>query len=259
MHANETMTSKDTSSNKKVALVTGGTGGIGTSICQALADKNYRVVAASTNEEKARNWKAKQLEAGYEFDTCILSVADFDSCTRCILDTEEAIGPISVLVNAAGITRDSTLKRMRQDQWQQVIDINLSGTFNMCRNVIDFMLQRHYGRIINISSINGEKGQFGQVNYAASKAGIHGITMSIAQEVASKGITVNTISPGYIATDMVMAVDEAIRNKIIAQIPVGRLGKPSEIAHLVSFLASDESGFITGSNISANGGQHMHH
>lgn len=246
-------------STQQVALVTGGTGGIGTAICQTLADNNFRVVAASTNEEKASKWKVQQQEAGYEFETCILSVADFDSCLKCILDTEETIGPIAVLVNAAGITRDSTLKRMSKDQWQQVIDINLSGTFNMCRNVIDFMLQRKYGRIINISSINGEKGQFGQVNYAASKAGIHGITMSIAQEVASKGITVNTISPGYIATDMVMAVDEAIRNKIIAQIPVGRLGKPSEIAHIVAFLASDQSGYMTGSNLSANGGQHMHH
>ncbi|WP_082880586.1 SDR family oxidoreductase [Oleiphilus sp. HI0128] len=148
---------------------------------------------------------------------------------------------------------------MSPQKWQEVIDVNLSGTFNTCRNVIEFMLKRQYGRIINISSINGEKGQFGQVNYAASKAGIHGITMSLAQEVASKGITVNTISPGYIATEMVMAVEESIRNQIIAQIPVGRLGDPKEIARLVAFLSDKQSGFITGSNLSINGGQHMHH
>lgn len=162
-------------------------------------------------------------------------------------------------MNTAGITRDTSLKRMSPQKWQEVIDVNLTGTFNTCRNVIEFMLKRQYGRIVNISSINGEKGQFGQVNYAASKAGIHGITMSLAQEVASKGITVNTISPGYIATEMVMAVNEDVRNQIIAQIPVGRLGEPMEIARLVTFLCDEKSGFITGSNLSINGGQHMHH
>jgi len=244
---------------KKVALVTGGTGGIGTAICQSLSTSGFHVVAGSSNDEKASKWKAAQKEQGFGFDTCTVNVADFDSCTRAILDVEEILGPIEVLVNTAGITADSTLKRMPKDVWQRVIDVNLSGTFNMCRNVIESMLKQKSGRIINISSINGEKGQFGQVNYAASKAGIHGLTMSLAQEVASKGITVNTISPGYIATEMVMAVPEDIKNKIIAQIPVGRLGKPSEIARIVEFLASEDAGYITGSNISANGGQHMHH
>ena len=246
-------------SNPNVAFVTGGTGGIGTAICQTLDDEGYTVVAASSSRAKADRWKSQQVERGYHFKTCVLNVADFDSCTRNILDVEEVVGPIAVLVNTAGITRDTTLKRMSPQKWQEVIDVNLSGTFNTCRNVIEFMLKRQFGRIINISSINGEKGQFGQVNYAASKAGIHGITMSLAQEVASKGITVNTISPGYIATDMVMAVEENIRNQIIAQIPVGRLGEPKEIARLVAFLSSENSGFITGSNISINGGQHMHH
>lgn len=246
-------------SNKGIAFITGGTGGIGSAICRTLHDAGYTVVSASSTQEKADNWQAKQASQGYNFKTCVLNVADFDSCTRNILDVEESIGPINVLVNTAGITEDTTLKRMAKETWQHVIDINLTGTFNTCRNVIEFMLKRQYGRIINISSINGEKGQFGQVNYAASKAGIHGLTMSLAQEVASKGITVNTISPGYIATDMVMAVEEKIRNQIIAQIPVGRLGQPDEIAEVVAFLANDKSGFITGSNLSVNGGQHMHH
>lgn len=179
-------------SNVNVAFVTGGTGGIGTAICQTLHDEGYTVVAASSSQEKADNWQAQLKTQGYDIKTCVLEVADFDSCTRNILDIEESIGPIAVLVNTAGITRDTSLKRMSPQKWQEVIDVNLSGTFNTCRNVIEFMLKRQYGRIINISSINGEKGQFGQVNYAASKAGIHGITMSLAQEVASKGITVNT-------------------------------------------------------------------
>lgn len=246
-------------STKRIALVTGGTGGIGTAICQNLSKSGYQVVAGSSNKVKADQWKKSQQGLGFDIDTCVINVADFDSCARAVLDIEEIYGPVDVLVNTAGITRDSTLKRMSKDLWQEVIDVNLSGTFNMCRNVIESMLSRNYGRIVNISSINGEKGQFGQANYAASKAGIHGLTMSLAQEVASKGITVNTISPGYIATEMVMAVDEKIRNQIIAQIPVGRLGEPTDIARIASFLADEDSGFITGANISANGGHHMHH
>ncbi|MDI9246724.1 acetoacetyl-CoA reductase [Marinobacter sp. CHS3-4] len=245
-------------SKQQIAVVTGGTGGIGTAICQLLSDQGYRTIALSSSERKAETWQEDQLKAGYNIEARPLNVSDFGDCERLILDVEEAIGPISVLVNAAGITRDTPLKRMTADQWQTVINVNLNGTFNMCRTALPFMLEREYGRIINISSINGEKGQFGQVNYATSKAGIYGLTMSLAQEVARKGITVNAISPGYIATDMVMAVDEAIRDKIIAQIPVGRLGEPKEIARIVDFLASPDAGFITGSNISANGGQHMH-
>ena len=251
------MSTTQTENTKKIALVTGGTGGIGTFICQALHTSGFEVISASTSQVKANAWKQQQAEQGFNIQTCVLSVADFESCKRTVLDVEEVYGPISVLVNTAGVTRDSTMKRMSVDQWQTVIDINLTGTFNMCRNIVPLMLERNYGRIVNISSINGQKGQFGQVNYAASKAGIHGLTMSLAQEVASKGITVNTISPGYIATDMVMAVPEDVRNKIIAQIPVGRLGKPEEIARIVNFLADEEAGYITGSNIAANGGQHM--
>lgn len=238
-------------------MVTGGTGGIGTSICQTLHQSGFTVVAASSSRAKADAWQAQQAELGFSIATCVLNVADHQACQTAVLDIEEAHGPIAVLVNAAGVTRDATMKRMSVEQWQEVIDINLTGTFNMCRLVTPLMLERGYGRILNISSINGQKGQFGQVNYAASKAGMHGLTMSLAQEVASKGITVNTISPGYIATDMVLAVPEEVRNKIIAQIPVGRLGQPEEIARLVDFLAAEESGFITGSNIAANGGQHM--
>lgn len=245
-------------SKQQIALVTGGTGGIGTAICRLLKDQGYRPLALSSSESKALSWQEEQSRAGYDIEARALNVADFKDCERLLLDVEEAIGPVSVLINAAGITRDTPLKRMTTDQWQQVMNVNLNGTFNMCRNTIPFMLEREYGRIINISSINGEKGQFGQVNYATSKAGMYGLTMSLAQEVARKGITVNAISPGYIATEMVMAVDEAIREKIIAQIPVGRLGEPDEIARIVEFLASPDAGFITGSNISANGGQHMH-
>lgn len=242
---------------KRIALVTGGTGGIGTSICQVLQQSGYTVVSASSSQAKADTWKQQQAELGFDIETCVLDVADHEACRNVVLDLEEVHGPVSVLVNAAGVTRDGTMKKMSLDQWQTVIDINLTGTFNMCRSVVPFMLERGFGRILNISSINGQKGQFGQVNYAASKAGIHGLTMSLAQEVASKGITVNTISPGYIATDMVLAVPEEVRNKIIGQIPVGRLGTPDEIARIVDFLAADGSGFITGSNIAANGGQHM--
>jgi len=245
-------------SNKNIALVTGGTGGIGTAICQKLTLDGFTVVAASSSEAKAKRWEQEQKELGFDIQTCVLNVVDFSNCTKNILYIEEVIGPISVLVNTAGITQDSTIKRMSKDQWQNVIDVNLTGTFNMCRNIIEPMLERKHGRIINISSINGEKGQFGQVNYAASKAGIHGITMSLAQEVASKGITVNTISPGYVLTPMVAKIDQEIQDKICAQIPVGRMGQPAEIGRAVAFLADEQAGYITGSNLSINGGQHMH-
>lgn len=251
------MSTSTSPKTKQVALVTGGTGGIGTAICRSLAQSGFSVVAASASQAKAEAWKKQQAALGLDLETCVLDVADHEACKTTVLDLEEVHGPIAVLVNAAGVTRDATLKKMFVDQWQTVIDINLTGTFNMCHSVLPFMLERGFGRILNISSINGQKGQFGQVNYAASKAGMHGLTMSLAQEVASKGITVNTISPGYIATDMVLAVPEDVRKKIVAQIPVGRLGEPEEIARIVDFLAGEDSGFITGSNIAANGGQHM--
>jgi len=245
----------------KVALVTGGTGGIGTAICQHLYVQGITVAAAyygGGKHEKAQTWKAKQSELGYEFTTVYADVKDDQSCNSMVSDVLKKHGKIDILVNNAGITQDAQLKNMSTEQWLTVLRTNLDSVFNVTRAVINDMVQRNYGRIINISSINAQKGQFGQVNYSAAKAGIHGFTMALAQEVARKGITVNTISPGYIATDMVMAIPEEIREKIIAQIPVGRLGKPEEIARMVTYLAASESGFITGANFALNGGQHMH-
>ncbi|OOG22817.1 beta-ketoacyl-ACP reductase [Thioalkalivibrio denitrificans] len=242
----------------RVALVTGGTGGIGTAICTRLADLGARVATTYRNEEKARTWQAELKEQGYDMAIYACDVGDYDACVKLINQVAEDLGPVDVLVNNAGITRDTTLKKMTPQHWREVINANLDSVFNMTQPLLADMAQRGWGRVINISSINGQKGQFGQANYASAKAGIHGFTMSAAQEVARKGVTVNTVSPGYIATDMVMAVPEDVREKIIAQIPVGRLGRPEEIAHVVAFLASEHAGFITGANLAANGGQHMH-
>lgn len=242
----------------KVALVTGGSGGIGTAICQQLFKDGLKVANACHQEEKGKKWQQAQRELGFDFFMISCDVANPETCAKMVAGVEETLGPIDVLVNNAGITADAQLKNMTYEQWSAVLRTNLDSVFNVTRQVITGMINRNYGRIVSISSINGEKGQFGQVNYSAAKAGIHGFTMALAQEVARKGITVNTVSPGYIATDMVMAVAEEIRQKIIAQIPVGRLGTPQEIARLISFLVSPDSGFITGSNFSANGGQHMH-
>lgn len=241
----------------KIALVTGGTGGIGTAICRRLTDAGARVASTYLGEEKAKQWRESMRGEGYNVAIYHCDVSDFDSCSDMVGRVNDEMGPIDILVNNAGITRDATLKKMTAEQWRAVIASDLDSVFNVTRPIIESMLSRGSGRIISISSINGQKGQFGQANYAAAKAGIHGFTMSLAQEVARKGITVNTISPGYIATEMVMAVPEDIRNQIIAQIPVGRLGKPEEIAAIVDFLASEEASFITGANIAANGGQHM--
>jgi acetoacetyl-CoA reductase len=241
-----------------VALVTGGTGGIGTAICQRLSDDGFTVVAGYHHAEKALRWQKDQREAGYQFAIAQVDVGDFASCQRCYQEVLANQGPVAVLVNNAGITRDSTLKRMTPEQWSEVIQTNLDSLFNMTRACLDFMLDQQYGRIINISSINGHKGQFGQTNYSAAKAGSYGFTKALAQETASKGITVNTISPGYIATDMVMQVAQEIRDQIIEQIPVKRLGQPDEIARAVSFLAAREAGFITGADLSINGGQYMY-
>ena len=243
--------------SKKIALVTGGTGGIGTAICRRLADDGYSVVAASTNQEKADAWKAAQLADGYEFHALQMDVGDFESCQQGCQKVAETLGPIAVLVNNAGITRDGFMKKMSWDQWHQVLQTNLDSVFNMSKACLDNMLEMKFGRIINISSINGQKGQMGQTNYSAAKAGMHGFTKALAQETARKGITVNTISPGYIATDMIMKIDEPIRDKIMDGIPVGRFGKPEEIARTVSFLAAEDAGFITGANLAVNGGQHM--
>ncbi|WP_028293519.1 acetoacetyl-CoA reductase [Oceanobacter kriegii] len=247
--------------SKRVALVTGGTGGIGTAICKKLHDDGYQVVAgyySGGKHEKAQAWQEELSKEGYDIALAFGNITDWASCEACIDNIRKDFGPVDILVNNGGITRDTTLKKMTPDMWHDVIATNLTSVFFMTRLVINDMLEKKWGRIVNISSINGEKGQFGQANYSAAKAGMYGFTKAVAQEVASKGITVNTVSPGYIATSMIMDVPEEIRETIRKSIPVGRFGAPEEIARVVSFLASDENGFITGANISANGGQYMH-
>jgi acetoacetyl-CoA reductase len=241
----------------RVALVTGGTSGIGAAICRQLADSGARVATNYRNEDKARQWLSETRGEGYDFKGYAVDVRDFEGCGQMVAAIEKDLGPIDIVVNNAGITMDVTFRKMAREQWDTVLGINLDSLFNVTRQVIGGMIDRGFGRIINISSINGQKGQFGQANYTTTKAGMHGFTMSLAQEVARKGITVNTVSPGYIATEMVMAVPENIRNQIIAQIPVGRLGEAQEVAYLVDFLASDKACFITGANLAMNGGQHM--
>lgn len=246
--------------NNKTALVTGGMGGIGTAICRHLVDQGANVITSYNrggDHEAARLWREEQLKQGYDIAIRYVDVADFHSCEKMIKDIDAEFDGIDILVNNAGITRDVQLYKMDQEQWQDVLRTNLDSIFNVTRHAINGMIARGYGRIINISSINGQKGQFGQTNYSAAKAGIHGFTKALAQEVARKGITVNTISPGYIATPMVMSVADEIREKIIAQIPVGRLGKPEEVARATAFLAAESSGFITGSNLTINGGQYL--
>lgn len=246
--------------SKRVALVTGGTGGLGTAICRRLFAEGYRVAAgynSGGDHDNARAWQAEQRAEGFDIHISFGDVRDFDSCGRCVDDVQSALGPIDVLINNAGITRDSTLRKMTKEQWDAVLVSNLDSVFNMTRHVINGMVDRSFGRIVNISSVNAQKGQLGQTNYAAAKSGIHGFTKALAQEVARKGVTVNTVSPGYIATKMVMAVAPEIRDEIIRGIPVGRLGTPEEVAHAVAFLISEHSGFITGANLSLNGGQHM--
>lgn len=238
---------------QRVALVTGGMGGIGTAICQQLAQAGYRVITTYNSPGKEIAWLANMKEQGLNITAIQCDVSQWESCQTLAAQ----IGAIDVLVNNAGITRDSVFKRMTPEAWNAVINTNLNSLFNVTKPLVDGMTERGFGRIINISSVNGQKGQFGQVNYSAAKAGVHGFTMALAQEVAKKGVTVNTISPGYIATDMVMAVPEEVRAKIIAQIPTGRLGTPEEIAALVLYLASDAAGFMTGADLAINGGQHM--
>ncbi|WDD97476.1 MULTISPECIES: acetoacetyl-CoA reductase [Thalassomonas] len=247
---------------QKVALVTGGTGGIGTAICQSLVKSGYRVVAGYNrggDHEQARAWQATQREQGFEIDISYGDVTDFRSCAICIADVKEKTrSNISVLVNNAGITRDTQFKKMDQDDWRDVITTNLDSVYNMTRQVINDMITDGYGRIVNISSVNGQKGQFGQTNYSAAKAGLHGFTKALAQEVARKGVTVNTLSPGYVLTPMVAKIAPEIQQKIIEGIPVGRMGSVDEIAAAVAYLTSPDSGYITGSNLAINGGQHMY-
>lgn len=245
--------------NRRIVVVTGGTGGIGTAICQHLA-ADYRVIACyykNGQHEQAKQWQEEQKRAGYEIDIVYGNISDFSDCEKITSLVMERYGSIDVLVNNAGITKDISLKKMTPQQWQDVIDANLTSVFNMTRNVLPMMIEKKYGRIISISSINGRKGQFGQCNYASSKSALYGFSKSLAQEVAAKGITVNTVSPGYIETPMLASVSEDVMNAIIANIPVGRLGLPRDVAHAVAFLASEESDFITGANLDVNGGQYM--
>jgi len=244
----------------RIALVTGGMGGLGEAICIKMAALGYQVVTThSPGNTKASEWLSSMEQQGYNFRAYPCDVADYDSAQACIAQVVKDLGPIDVLVNNAGITRDMTFKKMDKTNWDAVIKTNLDSVFNMTKPVCDGMTDRGWGRIINISSVNGQKGAFGQTNYSAAKAGIHGFTKALALEVARKGVTVNTISPGYIGTKMVMAIPkEVLDSKIIPQIPMGRLGKPEEVAGLVAYLASDEAAFLTGANIAINGGQHMY-
>ncbi|SEI91082.1 MULTISPECIES: acetoacetyl-CoA reductase [unclassified Achromobacter] len=241
----------------KLAYVTGGMGGIGTSICQRLAKDGFRVVAGCGPSRNYQQWLDEQAAQGFTFHASVGNVSDWDSTVAAFEKITNELGPVDVLVNNAGITRDGLFRKMSADDWRAVIDTNLNSLFNVTKQVIDGMVERQWGRVINISSVNGQKGQFGQTNYSTAKAGIHGFTMALAQEVASKGVTVNTISPGYIGTDMVRAIRPDVLEKIVATIPVRRLGTPEEIASMVSWLASDESGFSTGADFSLNGGLHM--
>ena len=238
----------------RVAVVTGGTRGIGEAISVGLKDAGYKVAAVyAGNDEKAREFSERTGIAVFKWD-----VSNFEACKEGLAKVAAELGPVEIVVNNAGITRDGVLHRMTFEQWNDVVATNLTSCFNMCRNVIDGMRERGFGRIVNIGSINGQAGQYGQVNYAAAKSGIHGFTKALAQEGAAKGITVNAIAPGYIDTDMVRAVPPNVLEKIVAKVPVGRLGKASEIARGVLFLVADEGGFVTGATLSINGGQHMY-
>lgn len=245
----------------RVALVTGGVGGIGTAVCKKLAADGNFVVANYAIPGTEEKWLQSMAAAGLNGSQSALAfgdVTDFDAMGEMVRKIESEHGPIQVLVNCAGITRDSTFRKMSVEQWRSVLSTNLDSVFNVTRHVIDGMIERGFGRIINISSVNAVRGQFGQTNYASAKAGILGFTKSLAQEVVRKGITVNAISPGYVQTDMVMAIREDVRNQIVSQIPAGRLAMPDEIADAVAFLASDKAAYITGTNLAVNGGLHMY-
>ncbi|MBB5417643.1 acetoacetyl-CoA reductase [Paraburkholderia atlantica] len=242
----------------RVAYVTGGMGGIGTAICQRLHKENYTVIAGcGPNSTRKARWLEDQKALGFNFVASEGNVADWESTAKAFEKVRKEVGEVDVLVNNAGITRDGMFRKMTYEDWQAVIDTNLTSLFNVTKQVIEGMVDRGFGRIINISSVNGQKGQFGQTNYSTAKAGIHGFTMALAQEVATKNVTVNTVSPGYIGTDMVKAIRPEVLEKIVATIPVRRLGTPDEIASIVAWIASDEAGFATGADFSLNGGLHM--
>jgi len=245
--------------SKRVALVTGGMGGLGTAICKALAANNFTVVAnCLPGFPQKEEWLAKNKAEGFNFYAAEGDVSSIDSCQAMVQKIEADIGPVDVLVNNAGITRDNVFRKMPRSDWDAVLDVNLGSVFNVTQQVLPGMADRGWGRVVNISSVNGIKGQFGQANYSAAKAGILGFTRAVAQEVAKKGVTVNAIAPGYVGTEMVMAVKQEARDRIVAQIPIGRLGTPEEIGHLVAYLTSDLAGYMTGSTLSINGGMHMY-
>ncbi|CAB3809219.1 Acetoacetyl-CoA reductase [Paraburkholderia caffeinitolerans] len=243
---------------QRIAYVTGGMGGIGTAICQRLHSDGFTVVAGcGPNSPRRARWIEEQKALGFNFVASEGNVADWESTEKAFEKVKSEVGEVDVLVNNAGITRDVVFRKMTREEWDAVIDTNLTSLFNVTKQVIDGMVNRGWGRIINISSVNGQKGQFGQTNYSTAKAGLHGFTMALAQEVATKGVTVNTVSPGYIGTDMVRAVKPEVLEKIVASIPVRRLGEPHEIASICAWLASAEAGFSTGADFSLNGGLHM--
>ena len=244
---------------KRIAVITGGMGGLGESISTKMADAGFRVVVThSPGNKNVAAWNADMKARGYDFHLAAVDVADYDSCQACVAKIQAEVGPVEILVNNAGITRDMTFKKMGKPDWDAVMHTNLDSVFNMTKPVCDGMVDRGWGRVINVSSVNGSKGAFGQTNYSAAKSGMHGFTKALALEVAKKGVTVNTISPGYIGTKMVTAIPkEILDTKIIPQIPVGRLGKPEEVAGLIIYLCSEEAAFVTGANIAINGGQHM--
>src|SRR3954454_22316806 len=243
---------------QRIAFISGGMGGIGSAICRRLGRAGHTVIAGCLPDyEKKSEWLETMRREGFRVHAAEGDVADFDSCAAMFTKATSAVGPVDILVNNAGITRDSVFKRMTEQDWMAVINTNLNSVFNVTRQVIDGMSERGWGRIVNISSVNAIKGQFGQTNYSAAKAGMAGFSKALAQEVVRKGVTVNTVSPGYVETDMVMAIRKEVRDQIVAQIPMGRLARPEEIAAVVAFLASDEAGYITGANISVNGGMHM--
>jgi acetoacetyl-CoA reductase len=242
----------------RVAFVSGGMGGIGSAICRRLARGGHAVVAGCLpGYERKAQWVDGMRAEGFRVHAAEGDVADFESCARMFAEIAESVGPVDILVNNAGITRDSVFKRMTEADWMAVINTNLNSVFNVTRQVIDGMCERNWGRIVNISSVNAIKGQFGQTNYSAAKAGMAGFSKALAQEVVRKGVTVNTVSPGYVETDMVLAIRKEVRDQIVAAIPMGRLARPEEVAAVVAFLASEDAGYITGANISVNGGMHM--
>ncbi len=242
---------------RRVAVVTGGLGGLGLAICQALADAGRKVIAADLPASPERLDEFRARTASLDIETAVVDVADFDACAAFVHEVETRHGALDILVNNAGITRDATLRKMDKAQWDAVIGVNLDSVFNLCRHAVDGMQARGFGRIVNISSVSGQTGNFGQVNYAAAKAGLHGFSMSLAREVARKGVTVNSVSPGYVETPMTRAMPDEVRERTVASVPVGRIGQPADIARADAFLTADDAGYLTGPNLPANGRRFM--